>query len=541
MPQAPQLVRSITGTQLLLPAVRPGISKDYLPEIPQISASQWTFGHGSVIYTIWPAVIVQTAFAAAVVAITQETSFKLQIPAVMLTVLGVVIGFVISYRAISGYDRYWMGRTIWTDMIKNARTMSRLIHFHVPVRLTPKTAEELQSGEAKRSENELAKATAEKRLALDLVAGFCFAVKHHLRGELGIYYEDLYELVKPLHNHDPLAEEDLATNGAGDHKGPHPTIDVTSPVQATPSSSFPTMSANAADYGAVGDGSSSLKHRQKRPDCETEDENQPLLPAEMPSNQTGMKQSQANLIPFGLGRVYNWFARLFRRAKEEERTQEHPHKHRKGRRWQGPLLPRVGQKKGAPRSTGSGENLPLEITRIMSEWCSVLEDRNTVPGGSMGSILGCIASFEGSLTSLEMILGTPLPFVYSAHIRHTVWIYLFFLPNQLVDDFGYYTILGVAIASFIYLGFLAAGDELESPFSYDENDLDLDLFCREIISDEIEVLKRSQGLNTFMASSKSKSAQRMPSRRSMTLVDLSEWDHSHNYAEGTIEGTVTLH
>ncbi|KAJ7756562.1 hypothetical protein B0H16DRAFT_1721630 [Mycena metata] len=25
--------------------------------------------------------------------------------------VGVVIGFVISYRAMSGYDRYWMGRT----------------------------------------------------------------------------------------------------------------------------------------------------------------------------------------------------------------------------------------------------------------------------------------------------------------------------------------------------------------------------------------------------------------------------------------------
>jgi len=46
----------------------------------------------------------------------------------------------------------------------------------------------------------------------------------------------------------------------------------------------------------------------------------------------------------------------------------------------------------------------------------------------------------------------------------TVWIYLFFLPFQLVDDFGWYTIPGVAIAAFIYLGFLAAGDEIEQPF-----------------------------------------------------------------------------
>ena len=34
-----------------------------------------------------------------------------------------------------------------------------------------------------------------------------------------------------------------------------------------------------------------------------------------------------------------------------------------------------------------------------------------------------------------------------------VWLYLFALPFQLVDLFGWYTIPGVGIASFIYLGF----------------------------------------------------------------------------------------
>ena len=43
-------------------------------------------------------------------------------------------------------------------------------------------------------------------------------------------------------------------------------------------------------------------------------------------------------------------------------------------------------------------------------------------------------------------------------------MYLFFLPFQLVSLFGYYTIPGVAMAAFIYLGFLAAGEEIEQPF-----------------------------------------------------------------------------
>ena len=52
--------------------------------------------------------------------------------------------------------------------------------------------------------------------------------------------------------------------------------------------------------------------------------------------------------------------------------------------------------------------------------------------------------------------------------RSVVWLYLFFLPFQLVDDFGWHTILGVGMAAFIYLGFLAAGEEIEQPFGYDE-------------------------------------------------------------------------
>lgn len=79
-----------------------------------------------------------------------------------------------------------------------------------------------------------------------------------------------------------------------------------------------------------------------------------------------------------------------------------------------------------------------------------------------------------------------------------MWIYLFFLPFQLINEFGYYTIPGVAIAAFIYLGFLAAGEEIEQPFGYDDNDLDLDLFCHAIIRSDIERLKSSPCLNAYI-------------------------------------------
>lgn len=51
------------GKGYLLPSVRPGISKDYLPELPTYGLVQWIVGRGSVIWTVWPAVVVHSLFA----------------------------------------------------------------------------------------------------------------------------------------------------------------------------------------------------------------------------------------------------------------------------------------------------------------------------------------------------------------------------------------------------------------------------------------------------------------------------------------------
>jgi hypothetical protein len=132
--------------------------------------------------------------------------------------IGVVIGFIISYRASGGYERYWLGRTYWSDLVRNVRTMARLIWFHVPPRLTPRRPEE-EVGCIDRPQEEMMQVMDEKMTSLDLLEGcvpcihlpycllrseplgrFAVSLKHHLRDELGIYYHDLYHLVRPLHD-----------------------------------------------------------------------------------------------------------------------------------------------------------------------------------------------------------------------------------------------------------------------------------------------------------------------------------------------------
>jgi ion channel-forming bestrophin family protein len=105
---------------------------------------------------------------------------------------GVVIGFVISYRAMSGcvlgnditclshvslrYDRYWAGRTAWSDTTRNARTLARLIWIHVPLRLhseaPPKRQGQLEEGEESSLMSEARRVLREKEVALDLIEAY---------------------------------------------------------------------------------------------------------------------------------------------------------------------------------------------------------------------------------------------------------------------------------------------------------------------------------------------------------------------------------
>ena len=97
---------------------------------------------------------------------------------------------------VFSYDRYWMGRTAWSEVTRNIRTLSRLIWLHIPLRMTPKASPTEES----RPVQEINQVMKEKRKAIDLLEGlecisgtlthtsdadsrFAVALKHHLRSE----------------------------------------------------------------------------------------------------------------------------------------------------------------------------------------------------------------------------------------------------------------------------------------------------------------------------------------------------------------------
>jgi len=125
-------------------------------------------------------------------------------------------------------------------------------------------------------------------------------------------------------------------------------------------------------------------------------------------------------------------------------------------------------------------NVPLEIGLFLSSYLAWAVQENLIAASMASAFWANLASFQDAVTSLERVRSTPIPYAYQMHLRMSVWLYLFFLPFQVYPSLKWITIPGTAFAAFLFLGFLEIGAEIEDPFDYDENDLDLDRFCEAI-------------------------------------------------------------
>src|SRR5271169_1418573 len=65
----------------------------------------------------------------------------------------------------------------------------------------------------------------------------------------------------------------------------------------------------------------------------------------------------------------------------------------------------------------------------------------------------------------------------------SVWVFCILLPFQLVQLFGWVTIPASMITAYILFGLLNISYQIENPFGYDINDLDLDRYCRGLAID----------------------------------------------------------
>ncbi|CAK7229820.1 hypothetical protein SEUCBS140593_007375 [Sporothrix eucalyptigena] len=129
-------------------------------------------------------------------------------------------------------------------------------------------------------------------------------------------------------------------------------------------------------------------------------------------------------------------------------------------------------------------NLPLEILTYLACFTDemVTNSQLVIP---MHQTLAYnnIAVLNDVMVGADRVLNTPLPIAYSIAISQITWVYVFLLPFQLYPTLGWVTIPATIAASYIILGILFIGREIENPFGHDVNDLPLESYCAQIAMD----------------------------------------------------------
>ncbi|EAU89262.2 hypothetical protein CC1G_03527 [Coprinopsis cinerea okayama7 len=403
------------------------------------------------------------------ITVLNHQGHPLRIETTLLTVLGTVLGFVISYRTTSSFERYNEGRRLWSQIIFASRNFARLVWFFVPDEAgeTPEHAQELK-----------ARSLVEKKTVINLLEAFAVATKHYLRAEDGIYYEDLYHLVKFLPAYAlppgrPSYSDNIQVDlvPASPHKENDDDTTATAnstslplPAQASPASPSSGKARNRKSSFRSG----SIKSPNSRVSFHIPEKSRVILPAEeemylFPASNPP-KYTIFDLFPFSL--LIGFF-----------NTRGHDVKGKKAARIRAKM-----------RSKIISQNLPLEISLYLSSYVSALQRRKHCDVPTYNYLHYNLNLLTDSLTGLERILTTPVPFSYSIHLWVTTIVYCLALPFQLWKPLQWVTIPATTIASFIFFGFLVAGEEIENPFGYDKNDLNLDHFTSNIIRNELKAV-----------------------------------------------------
>ncbi|KAL4890064.1 Bestrophin, RFP-TM, chloride channel-domain-containing protein [Aspergillus ambiguus] len=143
--------------------------------------------HGSVL----PKMILPLAFIAAwstLITCISKFVHNLGIDNILLTVTGFVVGLALSFRSSTAYERWADGRKYWSLLIQTSRNLARTIWVNTSEREGPYAKEDLLG----------------KLTAINLILAFAISLKHKLRFEPDVGYEDLAGLVGHL---DTFAKE----------------------------------------------------------------------------------------------------------------------------------------------------------------------------------------------------------------------------------------------------------------------------------------------------------------------------------------------
>ncbi|KAL7751019.1 hypothetical protein RI367_003599 [Sorochytrium milnesiophthora] len=136
------------------------------------------------------------------------------------------------------------------------------------------------------------------------------------------------------------------------------------------------------------------------------------------------------------------------------------------------------------------DNLPVDISHLLSAYFIGHMKRKTIDAPQFALLTNTTNSMVDALTSLDRILTTPIPRAYNIHLKQVIYMYLFLLPFQVINDFKSYAILICFLVSFTFIGVESIGAEIENPFGTDDNDLPLELYILDLKEELYQLMEK---------------------------------------------------
>ncbi|TPX35674.1 hypothetical protein SmJEL517_g01925 [Synchytrium microbalum] len=133
---------------------------------------------------------------------------------------------------------------------------------------------------------------------------------------------------------------------------------------------------------------------------------------------------------------------------------------------------------------GNVVTVPLDIAYRISHYTRRLRHQNLIHDTEdIPQLNSAISAMIDSITKFESIVNISVPPSYDMHLKQLLWLYLFFLPLQIVRPMKEMSVLTACLVSFAFLGLDAIANEIEEPFGTDTNDLPLDYLTRKLQED----------------------------------------------------------
>ena len=131
---------------------------------------------------------------------------------------------------------------------------------------------------------------------------------------------------------------------------------------------------------------------------------------------------------------------------------------------------------------------PNHIASLLFSKTNELYKAKLITGDQLINTDKELKDFMDIVGACERIKFTPIPYSYSMYIKKFIFIYIVTLPFAFVTTYSYFTMIIVAIITFVLLSIELIAEEIEDPFGKDINDLPTDELAIKIKENIEEIL-----------------------------------------------------